>query len=85
MTRDAMNLELQRIWMEMAKTVILVTHSITEAVFLADRIVLLSPRPGRIDTIYTVPFARPRSIELQSTAEFQKIARELRHRLSEIS
>ncbi len=85
MTRDAMNLELQRIWMETAKTVILVTHSITEAVFLADRIVLLSPRPGRIDTIYDVPFARPRTIELQTTAEFQQIARDLRHRLSEIS
>jgi NitT/TauT family transport system ATP-binding protein len=85
MTRDALNLELQRIWMETAKTVILVTHSITEAVFLADRIVLLSPRPGRIDTIYDVPFARPRAIELQSTLEFQQIARELRQRLNEIS
>jgi NitT/TauT family transport system ATP-binding protein len=85
MTRDALNLELQRIWMETAKTVILVTHSITEAVFLADRIVLLSPRPGRIDTIYDVPFARPRNIELQSTPEFQQIARDLRQRLSEIS
>jgi NitT/TauT family transport system ATP-binding protein len=84
MTRDTMNLELQRIWMETRKTVVLVTHSITEAVFLADRIVLLSPRPGRIDTIYDVPFARPRSLDLQSTAEFQAIARELRGRLTEL-
>jgi NitT/TauT family transport system ATP-binding protein len=85
MTRDALNLELQRIWMETRKTITVVTHSITEAVFLADRIVLLSPRPGRIDTIYEVPFARPRPIDLQSTAPFQEIALALRHRLSEIS
>ena len=85
MTRDTMNLELQRIWMQTKKTVILVTHSITEAVFLADRIVLLSPRPGRIDTIVDVPFARPRSLDVQSMPEFQEIARRLRHRLVEIS
>ncbi len=60
MTRETMNLELQRIWLATRKTVVLVTHSISEAVFLADRIVLLSPRPGRIDTILDVPFARPR-------------------------
>ena len=85
MTRDALNLELQRIWMETRKTITVVTHSIIEAVFLADRIVLLSPRPGHIDTIYDVPFARPRPIDLQSTAPFQEIALALRHRLSEIS
>ena len=51
MTRDTMNLELQRIWQATGKTIVLVTHSIAEAVFLADRVVLLSPRPGRIDTI----------------------------------
>jgi NitT/TauT family transport system ATP-binding protein len=85
MTRDQMNLELQRIWQETKKTIVLVTHSISEAVFLADRIVLLSPRPGRIDTIVDVPMARPRSLDVQATAEFQTIARTLRHRLNEIS
>ena len=85
MTRDAMNLELQRIWMETRKTVVVVTHSITEAVFLADRIVLLSPRPGRIDTIVDVAIPRPRALDVQALPEFQDIAGRLRHRLAEIS
>ena len=85
MTRDQMNLELQRIWMETRKTILLVTHSISEAVFLADRVVLLSPRPGRIDTIVDVPFERPRSLDVQASPEFQRIAVTLRHRLVEIS
>ncbi|MCC6474382.1 MAG: ABC transporter ATP-binding protein [Burkholderiales bacterium] len=85
MTRDAMNLELQRIWLETGKTVVLVTHSITEAVFLADRVILLSPRPGRIDTVTPLAFERPRSLDLQATLEFLAIASGLRHRLEQIS
>jgi NitT/TauT family transport system ATP-binding protein len=85
MTRDQMNLELQRIWMETRKTILLVTHSINEAVFLADRVVLLSPRPGRIDTVVEVGFERPRSLDVQASLEFQRIAVTLRHRLVEIS
>jgi NitT/TauT family transport system ATP-binding protein len=83
MTRDTMNIELQSIWMKTRKTVVLVTHSIVEAVFLADRIVLLSPRPGRIDIVVDVPFERPRSLDVQTTERFQTIARDLRHRLAE--
>jgi len=85
MTRDAMNLELQRIWCETGKTILLVTHSITEAVFLADRVILLSPRPGRIDTVIDVGFARPRSLEVQAAPEFQRIVVALRRRLTEIA
>jgi NitT/TauT family transport system ATP-binding protein len=85
MTRDTMNLELQRIWLETGRTILVVTHSIGEAVFLGDRVILMSPRPGRIDTIIDVSFARPRSLDLQGTAEFQKIVTDLRHRLGEIS
>lgn len=95
MTRDAMNLELQRIWMDIEegtgdlapsrKTIVLVTHSITEAVFLADRIVLLAPRPGQIDREIAVTFPRPRSIDLQATVEFVSLINQLRHRLDEIS
>ena len=80
-TRDFMNLELQRIWLATSKTIVLVTHSIAEAVFLADRIVLLSPRPGRVEEIVDVPFSRPRELDLQGTAEFLDIANHLRGRL----
>lgn len=85
MTRDQMNLELQRIQQASGCTVVLVTHSITEAVFLADRIVLLSPRPGRVESIIETPFPRPRGIDLQSTPEFQSIAQHLRQQLKRMS
>ncbi len=85
MTRDAMNLELQRIWLQTGKTIVLVTHSITEAVFLADRVVLLSPRPGKIDIVVPVAFPRPRAVDLQATLEFLAIVSALRRRLEQIS
>lgn len=83
LTRDKMNLELQSIAAATQATVVLVTHSINEAVFLADRVVLLSPRPGRIRSVTDVPFSRPREVDLQTLPEFQDIARELRHQLNE--
>ena len=85
MTRNSLNIELQNLWIQTRKTIVLVTHSINEAVFLADRIVLLSPRPGRIDTVVNVGFERPRSLDVQSTEAFQTIAKELRHRLTEMA
>ena len=81
MTRDSMNVELQRIWLASGATIGLVTHSIGEAVFLADRIILLSPRPGRIDTIVSVPFARPRDLYVQTDPAFQELVGSLRKRL----
>ena len=83
LTREKMNLELQSIAAATRATVVLVTHSITEAVFLADRVVLLSPRPGRIRSVTDVRFSRPRGLDLEAEPAFQDIARELRHQLNE--
>jgi NitT/TauT family transport system ATP-binding protein len=83
MTRDKMNLELQRIAAATDATVVFVTHSITEAVFLADRVVLLSARPGRIRSITEVDFDRPREVDVQSDPGFQDRVKELRHQLEE--
>ena len=85
MTREQMNIELQRIWMETRQTVVLVTHSIHEAVFLADRIVLLSPRPGRIDRVIEVKSPRQRVAEIEANAEFQSTVLGLRQRLGAIA
>ena len=75
MTRDDMNLELLRVWGEATsagtrKTIIFVTHSIPEAVFLSDRVVVMSPRPGRIAEIVDIDLPRPRTVETRATAAF---------------
>jgi NitT/TauT family transport system ATP-binding protein len=78
MTRDLMNVELQRIRQAMSCTTLLITHSIAEAVFLGDRVLAMTPRPGRIAHAFDIPFPHPRDIDLQSTPEFQALVRELR-------
>ncbi|MCS0505041.1 ABC transporter ATP-binding protein [Ancylobacter mangrovi] len=76
-TRDLLQDELLSIWERQRKTVIFVTHSIEEALYLADRIVVMSPRPGRIEQIIDVPFGRPRRDALKSDPEFLALRREI--------
>jgi NitT/TauT family transport system ATP-binding protein len=78
LTRERMNLELQRIVTAIKATVVFVTHDIAEAVFLGDRVVHLTPRPGRIQNITTVDIARPRTIEAQTDPKFVQIVGDLR-------
>jgi NitT/TauT family transport system ATP-binding protein len=76
-TRRRMNFELERIWLESRPTTVMVTHSVEEAVLLADRIIVLTERPGRVRMDTSVPFARPRPAALMRTAEFHRLADEL--------
>ncbi|MFL9826688.1 ABC transporter ATP-binding protein [Rhodoplanes sp. SY1] len=78
MTREQMNLDLQRIWRESGKTVLLITHSIPEAVFLGDRVVVMTPRPGRIACTIDVPLARPRSLEAMGDPVFGRLSSDIR-------
>lgn len=77
-TRDRLNLQLLDVWSQARSTVLFVTHSIQEALFLADRVVVMSPRPGRVTRVTTVPFPRPRNLELRYEPEFAALAGGLR-------
>jgi NitT/TauT family transport system ATP-binding protein len=81
MTREQMNLELQRIWLERRKTVLFITHSIPEAAFLADRVLVMSPRPGRILEDLRVDLPRPRALDVMSAPGFGETVRHLRGQL----
>jgi len=78
LTRERMGSELLRIWQRRRKTVIMVTHSISEALFLADRVLVLSRRPGQLRLDLPVVFPRPRLEGMRYTSEFGELARQLR-------
>ena len=78
MTRERMNLELQRIWLTSKKTVMLITHSIPEAIFLSDRVFVMSERPGRIVQVYDIELPRPRPLDVMGSEKFALYARQLR-------
>ncbi|WP_375001074.1 ABC transporter ATP-binding protein [Aeromicrobium sp. CTD01-1L150] len=83
MTRDRMNLEIQRIALATRATVVFVTHDIDEAAFLGDRVVHLTPRPGRIEQIVPVEAGRPRAYEVQTSPAFTHVVASLRSALME--
>ena len=78
MTREEMSLELLRIWEERRKTILFVTHSIPEAILLADRVVVMTPRPGRIARVLTVDLPRPRTMDLEFDPRFKAASDEVR-------
>ena len=78
MTREELGFELMRIWSVDRKTVVFVTHNITEAILLADRVVAMTPRPGRIARIVDIKLARPRTIAMEFTETFKSYSEQIR-------
>jgi NitT/TauT family transport system ATP-binding protein len=83
MTRERLNMELLSIWSRTGTTIVFVTHSIAEAVFLSDRIVIMTPRPGRIEHILNVDLPRPRGGEIREDERYFRLIAEVRARLYE--
>ncbi len=80
LTRDQMTLDIQGICARGSKTVVFITHSLTEAVFLSDRVIVMTPRPGRIDDIVDVVLPRPRRLAVRESPAFAAYARQIRDR-----
>jgi NitT/TauT family transport system ATP-binding protein len=78
LTRERMSLELQKIWIANRKTVFFITHSILESVFLSDRVLVMSGRPGRIIGEFVIPFPRPRGFDLGANPEFNDLVSRIR-------
>jgi NitT/TauT family transport system ATP-binding protein len=81
-TREQMDLELQRIWQQSGKTVVFVTHDIAEAVFLSDRVILMTPRPGAIKEVVPISLPRPRTVESAFLPEFVAAHRRIREEMN---
>jgi NitT/TauT family transport system ATP-binding protein len=81
MTREEMNIGLLDLWSKKKKTIVFVTHSIPEAVFLSDRVVVLTKRPSKVSSIFEIPFERPRNINLMYSEKFRKIQAEIREEI----
>ena len=82
LTREAMNVELQRIWTESRKTVVFITHSTSEAVFLGDRVMVMTPRPGKVEDMLEIDLPRPRSLDVMTTEKFGTYVRRIRKSLN---
>jgi NitT/TauT family transport system ATP-binding protein len=77
MTKDELNVELLRIWRETAKTIMFITHDLDEAIFLSDRVVVLSPRPGQVADVIDIDLDRPRNEETRGSERFVELSAEL--------
>ena len=77
-TRDEMNLLLMRLWSETCKTIVFVTHNIGEAIFLADRVVVMTPRPGRLARIFDIDLPRPRTVAMTFEPDFIELIQEIK-------
>jgi NitT/TauT family transport system ATP-binding protein len=77
LTRDQLVLDLQRLWNETRMTVLFITHSVAEAVFLSDRVIVMTPRPGRIDRVIDIDLPRPRTLAMRETPEFNGYNRQI--------
>ena len=84
MTRERLNRELLNVWSGTSTTIVFVTHSIPEAVFLSDRVVVMSPRPGRIEALLDIDLARPRGPEMRDAPRFFELVAEVRRHLREV-
>jgi NitT/TauT family transport system ATP-binding protein len=84
LTRDELNLELQRLWLATKKTVLFITHSIGEAVLLSDRVVVMAANPGRIIEIIPIDLPRPRTLDSRETPEFGRYAKHIRGLFEEL-
>lgn len=77
LTRDQMALDLQQLWNERRMTVLFITHSVQEAVFLSDRIVVMTPRPGTVDRVIDIDLPRPRTMAMRDTPQFARYTRQI--------
>jgi NitT/TauT family transport system ATP-binding protein len=77
LTRDQLVLDLQQIWNERRMTVLFITHSVAEAVFLSDQVIVMTPRPGKIDRVIDIDLPRPRTLAMRETPEFARLSREI--------
>ena len=84
MTRDDLNLELAQIWQDTRKTLLFITHSIVEAVFLSDRVVMMSKSPGMIVDTIVIDLPRPRRLVVRDSAEFAAYVHRIRHHFAEL-
>jgi NitT/TauT family transport system ATP-binding protein len=77
LTRDQLVLDLQRLWNETRMTVMFITHSVAEAVFLSDRVIVMTPRPGQVDRIIDIALPRPRTLAMRESPEFNAYNRQI--------